>query len=121
MNIFKHLYGIVKKELRKFGSELRGICSADEYWREVYERSIADPADSGWNKVIAKYLYRCCGEEERQFIDLRFFKGKSEVEVSMRISLCERACYTWCEETLKNLIGFGLDCGLLHIDESKLK
>lgn len=116
INIFKTQYSFMKTKLYDFGCQFNDLQYSDSYWETKYNLCIKNDNDNPLNLLIAKYIYRCCKEDERRFIDLYFFKQKNIVNLSISYSLSERACHKWREDILKNLIGLGMQQQLIVIE-----
>lgn len=122
MNIYKHQYSLVKAELRSLGQKLVNIKYSDDYWKGIVLLFQGNnEKQKNWDQFFSEYLYDCCNEEDRKFIDLYIFQKRSINFVSLHFPLCERACQEWREEHLKNIIGFAMQDGLLYIDMGRFK
>ena len=120
MNIYKHQYSALKEKLFEFGKTIGSYRYDDRSWKSIackFEKSTS----GSWESIFSDYIYRCCNEEDRNFIALYFFKKESVVAVSGGIHLSERGCQEWREEILKNLGGLVMQAGLLHIDTKRFK
>jgi len=111
---------MLKSKLFEFGKTVDGYRYSDGYWKTISDE-LGKKAASLWEFVLSDYLYRCCDEEDRKFIDLYFFKKKSVVAVSGIFGLCDRGCQEWREEILKNLSGLAIQTGLIYIDTRRFK
>lgn len=114
MNIFKHKYSVIKLRLRDFGGNLKNVQYDAAYWERIMD-SFRE-SDDLWGRLLSEYIFRCCDELERKFIDLYFFKKNKLIFVSQVINLCERSCQEWREEILKNLILLVVHNGLMRIE-----
>ena len=120
MNIYKRLYSVLKEKLFEFGKKIKAVQYDDAYWRLICDGFEKETVKS-WEVLLGGYIYNCCNEEDRKFIDLYFFKKNSLMYVSTNFPLSERACQEWREETLKNLIGLAVQEKLLCIDVATIK
>lgn len=108
MNIYKTKYGVAKEKLKIYRKTIKNY-SIDE---------ILNGNDflKSWNYLIAAYLTFWCTDEERNFIDLAFFRGYTVKYISNRLFISETACYAKKEKILDCLLGLALQERLVSVD-----
>ena len=100
MNLFKKHYPAARRELWNYNNPPDAGAPEQK------------PDSLKWNKLICKYL-DMCGDDEKKFIDLLYFKKHPILEVALMIPMGLRTCQEWREGTLKNVLLLAAADGLL--------
>ena len=61
-----------------------------------------DPANP-WRNVIESVLIKYQDSEKGRLIELRYFRGKSEVQICMELYISKRLYYDWIKEILHDV------------------
>ena len=71
-----------------------------EYHLRLYKD--LEPADP-WKNVIESVVTKYQDTEKGRLIDLRYFKGKTEVQICMELFISKRLYYDWIRDILQDL------------------
>ena len=61
-----------------------------------------DPADP-WRNVIDSVVTKYQDTEKGRLIELRYFRGKTEVQICMDLYISKRLYYDWIKEILQDV------------------
>lgn len=114
MNIFRSKYRITKEELRAFGERIKNVNSEARYSAGFWAQRLNCIKDvHAWDYVITLYLADWCSDEEREFIEMSFFRNESVPRVCEKFYISEALYFYRRDRILTDIIGLAVQYGIV--------